>query len=271
MRNRLTDQGRLDDSHAVWLPSPAGPGAATGERQVVSGERRLRIIARLADRSGGAVGELRLCEVCRDVTGLAGAGIMLLSGDLPLGSMCATGRLSELIQDLQFTLGEGPCIDAHRLGRPVMEPDLAHPAVRRWPAFSGPAIDAGVRAVFAFPMHVGGVRLGAVDFYADHPGPLTDDQHADALVMAGMAAEAVLSIQSDGSTGVLDTDIERGSNLQHVVHQAAGMVSAQLDVSVAVALLRLRSYAFGQKRLLADVAADVVARLLRFSEDDEDN
>jgi hypothetical protein len=236
---------------------------------MVTGERRLRIIARLADRAGGAVGEPRLCEVCRDVTGLAGAGIMLLSGDLPLGSMCTTGRLSELIQDLQYTLGEGPCIDAHRLGHPVMEPDLAHPAVPRWPAFRGPAVDAGVRAVFAFPMVVGGVRLGAVDLYADHAGPLTDDQHADALVMAGMAAEAVLSIQSDGSTGVLDADLERGSNFQNVVHQAAGMVSAQLDVSVAVALLRLRSYAFGHQRLLADVAGDVVARVLRFSEDDK--
>lgn len=235
----------------------------------MSGERRLRIIARLADRAGGAVGEPRLCEVCRDVTGLAGAGIMLLSGDLPLGSMCTTGRLSELIQDLQYTLGEGPCIDAHRLGHPVMEPDLPRPAVPRWPAFSSAAVDAGVCAVFAFPMVVGGVRLGAVDLYADHPGPLTDDQHADALVMAGMAAEAVLSIQADGSTGVLAADLERGSNFQHVVHQAAGMVSAQLDVTVAVALLRLRSYAFGNHRLLADVATEVVDRVLRFSEDDK--
>jgi GAF domain-containing protein len=180
--------------------------------------------------------------------------------------MCTTGRLSELIQDLQYTLGEGPCIDAHRLGRPVVEPDLAHPAVRRWAAFSGPAVDAGVRAVFAFPMVVGGVHLGAVDLYADRPGPLTDDQHADALVMAGMAAEAVLSIQADGSTGVLEVGHERSSDFQHVVHQAAGMVSVQLDVSVAVALLRLRSYAFGHQRLLADVAADVVARTLRFSQ-----
>ena len=84
-----------------------------------------------------------------------------------------------------------------------------------------------------------------------------------------MAAEAVLSIQADGSTGVLAADLERGSNFQHVVHQAAGMVSAQLDVTVAVALLRLRSYAFGHHRLLADVATEVVDRVLRFSEDDK--
>jgi GAF domain-containing protein len=237
----------------------------------VSGARRLRILADLAGRAEGELGAMVLCEVCRTVTGATGAAIMLMSGDLPLGSVCTTGEVSSLIEDLQYTFGEGPCVDAYDLDRPVLEPDLADPATPRWPAFTGAAVAAGVRAVFGFPMAVGSVRLGALNLYTDHPGPLTDDQHADALVMAGMAAEAVLSIQSDGSTGVLDTDIERGSNLQHVVHQAAGMVSAQLDVSVAVALLRLRSYAFGQKRLLADVAADVVARLLRFSEDDEDN
>ncbi len=238
----------------------------------MSGERRLRILGRLAEggRGGGdgGVTGARLCDVCREVTGVTGAGIMLMSGDLPLGSMCTTDAVSALIEDMQYTLGEGPCIDGHLLGRPVLEPDLADPAERRWPAFSGAAVEAGVRAVFGFPMVVGGVRLGAVNLYVDQPGALTYDQHADALVMADVAAEVVLSLQAVGPSAGLATDIAHGANFQYVVHQAAGMVSAQLEVSVAHALLRLRSYAFAHQRPLAEVAVDVVARTLRFSDDD---
>ena len=199
---------------------------------------------------------------------MSGAGIMLMSGDLPLGSIGTTGAVSALIEDLQYTLGEGPCVDAYQLGRPVLEPDLADPAVPRWMAFTGPALDAGVRAVFGFPLEIGGVRLGALNLFADRPGRLSDDQHADALVAADISAEAVLVMQVKESVGMLAPELERGSNFQYVVHQAAGMVSSQLDVGIAQALVRLRAYAFCHQRLLAEVAADVVARRLRFDDRD---
>ncbi len=199
---------------------------------------------------------------------MTGAGIMLMSGELPLGSACTTNQVSAVIEDLQYTLGEGPCVDAYRLDRPVLEPDLADAAVPRWPAFTGPAVAAGVRAVFGFPLRVGAVRLGALNLYADRTGWLTDDQHSDALVMADVAAETVFAMQAGASAGALAAELQQGSNFQYVVHQAAGMVSGQLDVSVVQALVRLRAYAFGHERLLADVAADVVARRLRFSLED---
>ncbi len=234
----------------------------------MTGGRRRRILAELDDASETDVTAVELCGVCRKVTGMTGAGIMLMSGDLPLGSIGTTGAVSTLIEDLQYTLGEGPCVDAYQLGRPVLEPDLADPAVPRWMAFTGPALDAGVRAVFGFPLEIGGVRLGALDLFADRPGRLSDDQHADALVAADISAEAVLVMQAKESVGVLAPELERGFNFQYVVHQAAGMVSSQLDVSVAQALVRLRAHAFSQQRLLAEVAADVVARRLRFDDRD---
>jgi len=231
----------------------------------VSGGRRARILAAVAD-ADGAVTAVRLGEVCRSVTGMTGAGIMLMSGDQPVGSLCSTDEVSALIEDLQYTLGEGPCVDAYRLDMAVGEPDLADPAVPRWLAFAGPAVDAGVRAIFGFPMGVGAARVGALNLYSDTPGPLSHDQHADAVVMAEIAAEAVLAMQAGESAGVLAAELEDGSNFQFVVHQAAGMVSAQLDVSVAQALVRLRAYAFANQRLLAQVAVDVVARRLRFTD-----
>src|SRR4051812_6809936 len=123
------------------------------------GPRRLRILGQLVGDGGPEPGTGRLCEVCAEVTAMSGAGIMLMSGDLPRGSVCTTNDVSDLVERLQFALGEGPCVDAYRQERPVLEPDLVEPAALRWPAFTAPAVEAGVRAVFGFPLRVGAVRL----------------------------------------------------------------------------------------------------------------
>jgi hypothetical protein len=232
----------------------------------VAGERLARILAQLSSGLTVEPGPARLCEVCADVARMTGAGIMLMTGDVQQGSVCSSNDVSALIEELQFTLGEGPCVDAHRGDRPVLEPDLADPATTRWLAFSPPAVAAGARAVFGFPLQVGAVRLGALNLYRDHPGPLSDDQYADSLVLAGVAARAVLAMQAHASPGALAAELEDGANFRFVVHQASGMVAVQLGVSVGEALVRLRAYAFGNDRLLAEVAEAVVARKLRLDD-----
>jgi GAF domain-containing protein len=230
----------------------------------MTGDRRLRILTRLVSSGPPELETQRLCEVCAEVTDMSGAGIMLISEDVPRGAVCTTNEVSELIEQLQFELGEGPCVDACKEDRPVLEPDLASPRVPRWFAFRQPAVKAGVRAIFGFPLEVGAVRLGALNLYCDRPGPLSDDQHADALVMAGIVAQSLLAMQANAPPGKLATELEAGADLHYVVHQASGMVAAQLDVNVAQALIRLRAHAFGHDRQLAEVAKDVVARRFQF-------
>lgn len=186
-----------------------------------------------------------------------------MSGDLP-GSLCTTNAVSALIEELQFTLGEGPCLDAYNHDQVVLEPDLADPRTPRWPAFAPKALQVGVRALFGFPLRIGGARLGALNLYQDRPGPLSDDQHADALVVADVVAHWVLGIQADAPQGLLAQEIETGAEFYFSVHNAAGAVSAQLGVTVAEALIRMRAYAFTHDRPLRDVAQDVIARKLRF-------
>ena len=232
----------------------------------MSGERRMRILEQLVETGIDSLTPERLGQVCRDTTGVTGASIMLMAGDHVRGSLGATDPVSTRIEELQLTLGEGPCVDAYRFDWPVLEPDLANPAEPRWVAFAGPAVDAGVRAIYGFPVRIGALRLGALDLYCDRPGPLTDEQHADALAVADVAAITLLALEADSPSGVIVRDLEAGPGLQHVVHQASGMVSAQLDVPVGEALLRLRAHAFASDRPLVDVATDVVARRLRFGE-----
>jgi len=239
----------------------------------VAGDRRARILALLAGDTASELETKRLCEVCAEVTGMSGAGIMLMAGDIPRGSVCTTNQVSALIEDLQYELGEGPCVDAYHHDRPVLEPDLAQSATARWLGFTGPAVEAGVRAVFGFPLQVGAVRLGALNLYRDRPGPLTYDQHADALVLADVAAQAVLVLQAGAPPGDLAAQLETDADFHYAVHQASGMVAAQLNITVGQALIRLRAYAFGNDRRLAEVARDVLARRLRFDSrsEEEDN
>ncbi|HZO66284.1 MAG TPA: GAF and ANTAR domain-containing protein [Kribbellaceae bacterium] len=214
----------------------------------------------------------RLCASCAALTGMSGAGIMLMADDLAQGSLCSTGPTSALIEQVQYTLGEGPCVDAHRQGRPVVEPDLAGTGAGRWAAFVEPVVAAGVGAVFGFPLRVGAVRLGALNLYRDSPGDLSDDQHADALVLADVAAEVILLLQARAPAGMLADELARSADLHVVVHQAAGMVAVQLGIGVTDALVRLRAHAFAYDRPLREVADDVVARRLRFDTlDDQDD
>jgi hypothetical protein len=209
-------------------------------------------------------GPRRLCEVSAAVTGVDGAGILLMADDVPHGPVCTSDATSAVLERLQFELGEGPGIDACREGRPVLEPDLASPRQPRWVAFADGALEAGVRAVFGFPLQVGAAQIGALNLHRDRPGPLTDDQHADALVMADIVAHAVLALQADAPPGTLAVSLNGSGDLQLVVHQASGMIAAQLEVSVREALVRLRAHAYGNSQSLVAVAQSVVDRELRF-------
>jgi hypothetical protein len=228
----------------------------------VPGTRLRRILAELSD-GDGAWPAARLCEVCPRIAGVNGAGVMLMSGDVPRGSLCTSDDVSHLIEDLQYTLGEGPCVDAYLQDTVVSEPDLADSDAPRWFAFTPPALQAGVRAVFGFPLRVGTVRLGALNLYRNQPGPLGADQHADALVLADLTARWVLETQAGAPDGVVAKDLEIGADFHFAVHNAAGIVSVQEDISVTEALIRLRAFAYSQDRLVGDVAQDIITRRLR--------
>ena len=111
-----------------------------------------------------------------------------------------------------------------------------------------------MRAVFGFPMRSGMVRLGALNLYRDWPGPLTDGQHADALVLADLAARWVLETQAGAPPDAVAHELEASADFHFVVRDPAGIVSVQQGISVTEALIRLRAYAFSNDRLLADVA-----------------
>lgn len=213
----------------------------------------------------------RICELCVAMLNVTGAGISMMTKAGNRGVVCATDDVAAQIEDLQFTLGEGPCVEAVRSGVPVLVPNLDMPddvAVDRWPAFMKGAGVAGVRAVFAFPLRIGAINVGALDLYRDRPGELTAAHLRAGFMAADAAALALLRTEITSDESLAD-DVEDISAFQLQVHQATGMVQVQLGVTTEEAFLMLRARAFALGRPIADVATDVVGRTLRFTVEDK--
>lgn len=206
----------------------------------------------------------RLCLECRARLRISGVGIALMSADGSSSLVAATDGPARHLEDLQFSLGEGPCVEASRTGRPVMQPDVLVTAPDRWPAFGAGVQSTGIRAIFAFPLQVGAIRLGILDLYRDVAGSLTDADFSDALAFADAATWVLLSLQDQANIeghplmpiDVLDNRAE--------THQATGMISVQLGVDLKESLLRLRAAAYAADRPMSDLAVDVVGGRVRF-------
>jgi len=226
-------------------------------------EQLLEILHGLADdREAGQGSGARLVASCVSVLAVTGAGIMIMVDGGHRGTLGSSDATMGVVEELQFTLGEGPCLDSYRLGQPVFEPALADPTTARWPLFTPPAVEAGVQAIFGFPLHIGAIRLGALDIYLDRPGDLTEAQLADALVMADVVTHEILELQAGAPADALASELDTASNLRAVVHQASGMLAVQLEIPITDALIRLRAHTYAAQRLVNDVAGDVVARRL---------
>jgi GAF domain-containing protein len=228
----------------------------------------------IADQPGPSIQSGNVAERLRRICGAAaralpasGVGVSVMTDSGARGFAAASDTSSQQVEELQFSLGEGPCVDAFTSRRPVLVADLDGAGMARWPMYAPAVHDRGVRAVFAFPLQVGAARVGVMDVFRDRPGPMSDDDIAQALVFADIALNAVLDGQKDAPPGEVPEGFGEEPVFRAEISQAQGMIMVQLGVSIAEALVRLRAYAYAQGRPLADVARDVVARTLHFDED----
>ena len=138
---------------------------------------RLERIARVVSAADGLDPARAMCEACVAGLPVSGASIVLRAGGVATPLACSDG-VAALVEDLQVTLGEGPCVEACETGRLVAEPHLAVPRRARWAAFTPAALAAGAAAVFAVPLRIGAVRLGALTLYRSRAGDLSDGLRA---------------------------------------------------------------------------------------------
>ena len=209
----------------------------------------------------------RLCRVAARELPAFGVGVVLLSDEQDVVTAAASGAVSSTMERLQLTLGEGPGLTAYRARRPVLVPDLGGSGGTDWPAFARSAALQGVRAVFAFPLQVGGARVGAMDVYRDSAGEMPTPMLSQAALFADLVTDKLVGAEATSSgTARLVDDI----GTSYEVYQAQGMVMIQLGLGAGDALARLRGHAFAHGLPLSQVASDVVSRRLILERDGPD-
>ena len=234
----------------------------------MAGERTARVWARIAaaHEGDGPVFVAALCRAAVRWLGVDGAGVTVTSGPVASEPLFASDAVSARLEELQFTMGEGPDAEDFAFGSPMLIPDLESMAAR-WPGFTPAAVAAGARAMFALPLQDGAIRVGVLSLYRAQPGPLTMAELADVLVFADIALHMVL----DAAAGITGSPQYRPldglSDKRAEVYQATGMISVQLGVDLEEAFVRLRGYAFASGIALDDAAGNVVSRRLRLEAD----
>ena len=136
----------------------------------------------------------RLVERVVEVIPVDGAGVLLMDSDTEHHFVAASDDAILAIESLQMELQEGPCLVAYRTGRSVAVRDLANDTT--FARFSPAAAEAGVGAVYSFPLHIDDDRLGALELYAKSPLDLPDADLVGAQTLADVAAAYLLNARA---------------------------------------------------------------------------
>ena len=205
-----------------------------------------------------------LCRGCVALLPVSGAAISLMAPAHSQSVASAFDGRGRAVQNLEFTLGEGPALDAYAQGVPVLVPDVRSRA-RWWPQFSTAVAAMGVEAVFALPLVTHAASIGVLVLYRDEAGVLDEKALDDALEVADLVTQLVLVMQCEAATESVAWALG-ASDHRAVVHQATGMVAVQINSDVEEALVRLRAYSFAVDQPIREVAVDVVTGNLRFDD-----
>ncbi len=223
--------------------------------------RLWRLVVQLAERRRFAGWAGVVCEVVVEQVPVDAAAITVRATRRVQELAAATDVWAQRLEELQYTVGEGPGVEAYDTGGPVLVADLTADA-DRWPAFADTAAGQEVGAVFAFPLQTGAIRLGTLDLYRRRPGALAPGALADAAAFADVATTALLADTSRGPAEVAPWARDGAPGHYDDVNVATGMLAAQLHISIEDAFMRLRAHAFAHDRPLVEVARSVLAREL---------
>lgn len=193
---------------------------------------------------------------------VTGAAVSTLGDVLGSETLSATDAHAARLDELQFDLGEGPCWDAMRSARPVAEPSLRGPGAARWPAFADAVRGEPVSSIFAFPLVVGPLKLGAVDLYSRDPMTLDADETRRASTLAAVVGRHVLRHALNEAAPI--DDVDKNPRSRRTIHQATGVVLAQLGMPADEALLLIQGHAFATSRPMMEVAGEIVEGRLGF-------
>ena len=234
---------------------------------------RLRegLIAAINGRARGRAVADQLCAACVELLDVDGAALSVVHEGVLSRAFGSSGKVSTELIELQFALGEGPSVEVADLAVATTA-NLDGPEAHRWPTFAGEASQLGVRMLFILPVAVAGFPTGTLCLHRNRLEPFDGATVEGCFLAAELASMPLLdllaidlnaSIDDDSSTAWDDMALLTRAE----VYQAAGVLMAQLEVSPAEALVRLRGYAYTHGKTASQVAYAVLSDDLRLDDD----
>lgn len=203
-------------------------------------------------------GDDQLVEPILQLIPLSGVSIATVGNALSAETIVASDAQIALIDELQFDLSEGPCWDAVGSGRPVLESAIQRGRHNTWPSFAEAIKDHAVGAIFAFPLRVGPLQVGAVELYDTEERTLSEQLVVEMMSLTRPLSRYVL--RRTVELAALPDASQFKPHARRRIHQATGFVIAQLGLSPDDAHLFIQAQAYAQNRPMAEVAEDIIAR-----------
>jgi len=188
-----------------------------------------------------------------EIMPITGAGVTLITPGLEPRYVAASNSAALQYEKLQTELGEGPCLVAYRTGEAISVPDLG--IEDHFPKFTPRALEAGLTAVFTFPLRHGDLQLGALDLYRDTAGPLTPESMVAAQTLADVAAAYLINAQARAD--LVDSSEQS---------RAAALHDSLTGLPNRVLILQLIEHAFRGNRRSNKMSAVMFVDLDRFKE-----
>lgn len=199
-----------------------------------------------------------LATRCVELVDADAAGILLADGNGKLRVMAASSEQVRLIELFQIQNDEGPCLEAHASGQPVIQTDLRS-AIDRWPQFTPYAVGAGFESVYAMPLRLRTIVIGALNLFRTKAGAMPDADVRLAQALADVASIAILQDQAARETEIRDGHLQHALNSRILIEQAKGMLAERAHLDMSEAFDVIRSYARSNNRQLTAVAKEVIS------------
>jgi len=203
-----------------------------------------------------------LVDTCRDVLDTTAAGILLADSRGELEVVASTSEASRLVEIMQLSAEQGPCIESYRSGRSVSVPDI-EVSKDEWWQFRGSALAQGFRSMDALPLRLRDTTIGTLNLLRSEPGAAPEDTIRAAQAFADVATIGILHERSIRESGILTEQLQMALNSRIVIEQAKGVISHTRGVSIDDAFALMRQYARSHSVGLSIVAARIVDRSLR--------
>jgi hypothetical protein len=200
----------------------------------------------------------RLGDYCTELLPVEGVGVLLADGHGNLMVGTANSEMGQLVEQLEADLHEGPCTSCVESGQPVPVPDLAA-ATDRFPRFAPPALDAGVRALYALPMTVRSEVIASLNIVLAEPGPLGAEELATAQLLADVGISYIANSRLLNEKSALAEQLQRALDSRILLEQAKGALAERHRISLDEAFERLRSHARSKRQKVHEAAREVLA------------